>query len=387
MTSDRTHTSDEILAWCRGEQPWLRGWLETLVRHESPSTNRAAVNVLGDELARQLTALGASVERIPGGQRGDHVRAVFPGDGRPILFLGHFDTVWDVGQLARMPLREEDGKLFGPGVFDMKAGIAVSMQAIRAVGRFSRSSRPRIAMLWTSDEEVGSGTSRAAIESTARESRAVLVIEPSLAGGAMKTSRKGCGEFELTVHGVAAHAGLDPGKGASAIHELAHQIVGLQALHDLERGVSVNVGLLSGGTRPNVVAERAQATIDVRVPTVADAIRVEAAVKAIRPRSPRTSLHVRGGFDRPPLERSDAVVRLFEIARDVSRTLGRELGEGAAGGGSDGNFTAAIGVPTLDGLGPQGDGAHAVHEHVVVDDLSWRAALLTGLVHRLGALK
>jgi glutamate carboxypeptidase len=387
MPPSRTHSPDAILAWCRAEQPWLREWLETLVRHESPSTNRTAVNRLGDEIARRLEALGATVDRLPGGERGDHVRATFDGEGPQILLLGHFDTVWDVGQLETMPLREEAGKLFGPGVFDMKGGIAVSTLTLRALDRFADAQRPRVTMLWTADEEVGSGTSRGAIEGEARKSRAVLVLEPSLPGGAMKTSRKGCGEFEVTVHGVAAHAGLDPGKGASAIHELAHQIVAVQALQDLDKGISVNVGLVSGGSRPNVVAERARATIDVRVPSVEDAIRVESAVKALRPRSPRTSLDIRGGFERPPLERSEAVVQLYELAREVSRALGRELGEGGAGGGSDGNFTAAIGVPTLDGLGPQGEGAHAVHEHVVVDDLPWRAAFLAGLVLRLGALR
>jgi len=387
MTPERTDDADDLLAWCRAEAMWLRRWLETLVRHESPSTNRLAVNRLGDEIARQLEALGAAVDRLPGGERGDHVRAVFEGDGPQILFLGHFDTVWDVGQLAKMPLREDGGRLYGPGVFDMKAGIAVSTLAMRALGRFPESPPPRVAMLWTTDEEVGSVTSRAAIEAEARRSRAVLVIEPSLAGGAMKTSRKGCGEFELTVRGVAAHAGLDPGKGASAIHELAHQIVAFEALQDLDRGISVNVGVVSGGSRPNVVAEQAHARIDVRVPSLADAARIESAVRALQPCLPGTSLEIRGGFDRPPLERSAAVVQLFETAREVSRTLGRELREGAAGGGSDGNFTAAAGVPTLDGLGPQGDGAHATHEHVMLDDLPWRAAFLAALVRRLGALK
>jgi glutamate carboxypeptidase len=387
MVSDRTHTPDEILAWCRAEQPWLRSWLETLVRHESPSTDRVAVNRLGDEIAQQLSGLGAAVDRVAGGERGDHVRAVFDGEGPQILLLGHFDTVWEVGQLAHMPLREESGKLFGPGIFDMKAGIAVSALMVRALSRFPEAHPPRIAMLWTTDEEIGSGTSRATIEAEARRSRAVLVLEPSLGGGAMKTSRKGCGEFELTVHGVAAHAGLDPAKGASAIHELAHQIVALEALQDLDRGISVNVGVVSGGSRTNVVADRARATIDVRAPSMVDASRIESAVKALRPRSGRTSLDIRGGFERPPLERTEAVMRLYEVAREVSRTLGRELGEGSAGGGSDGNFTAAIGVATLDGLGPQGDGAHALHEHVLLNDLPWRAAFLSGLVRRVGAIE
>ncbi len=214
-------------------------------------------------------------------------------------------------------------------------------------------------------------------------SEAVMVFEPSLPGGAVKTSRKGCGEFDLRVRGVSAHAGIDPGKGASAIHELARQIVALEALQDPERSVSVNVGVIEGGTRANVVADDARARVDVRVPTLADAARVEAAFQALRPRLPGTSLEVSGGVGRPPLERSPAVARLYEQARVVALELGRELGEGGTGGGSDGNFTAALGVPTLDGLGAVGDGAHALHEHVIEDELPWRAALVAGLMVRI----
>jgi glutamate carboxypeptidase len=239
-------------------------------------------------------------------------------------------------------------------------------------------------MLWTTDEEVGSETSREAIEATALQSDAVLVLEPSLPGGAAKTRRKGCGDFELIVHGVAAHAGVDPGKGASAIHELAHQIVDIEAFHDLDRGVTINVGRISGGSRTNVVAESAHASIDVRVPTLADAAAIDAKLRGLRPHLRGTSLEVRGGVSRPPLERGPHVVRLFELAREVAGELGQELTEGATGGGSDGNFTAALGVPTLDGLGPRGDGAHALHEHVEIADLTWRAAFLAALLSRLG---
>jgi len=277
-----------------------------------------------------------------------------------------------------MPLREEDGRLYGPGIFDMKSGIAVAMLAIRALDEVGATAC--VSMLWTADEETGSTTSRALIEETARESRAVLVLEPSLPGGAAKTSRKGVGEFDLLVHGVAAHAGLDPGKGASAIHELARQILAIEALQDLSRGVTVNVGVVAGGSRPNVIADRAAAKIDVRVETMEDAARLERTMRALQPTRTSISLEISGGVERPPLERSPAVVRLYGRAREVAAALGRELGEGAAGGGSDGNFTAALGVPTLDGLGPRGDGAHAAHEHVIIEDLVWRAALLAGLV-------
>jgi glutamate carboxypeptidase len=240
-------------------------------------------------------------------------------------------------------------------------------------------------MLWTTDEEVGSATSRAAIEDEARRSDAVLVLEPSLPGGAVKTARKGCGEYELRVRGVAAHAGIDPSKGASAIHELARQIVLVQKLQDLDRGVSVNVGTISGGTRTNVVAEEARAVVDVRAPTQADAARVDAAFRALKAVDSRTAVSVTGGMDRPPLERTAQVARLYEQAFEVARELGQALGEGSTGGGSDGNFTAALGVATLDGLGAVGDGAHALHEHVDIESLPDRAALVAGLIARIDA--
>jgi len=322
---------------------------------------------------------------VPQVERGDHVRAVFPGGPTQVLVLGHYDTVWPVGQIERMPLVERDGRLHGPGIFDMKSGIAVAILAARAMRGTPRATPPTIVMLWTTDEEIGSATSRALIEREARASAAVLVLEPSLPGGAAKTSRKGCGEFELVVHGISAHAGLDPGTGASAIHELARQIIAIEAIQDLPRGISVNVGVIAGGSRANVVAAEARATIDVRVPAMADVARVESALAGLSPELRGTRLELRGGVDRPPLERSDRVVRLYELAKGIAADLGRTLGEGGAGGGSDGNFTAAAGVPTLDGLGPAGDGAHAAHEHVIVDDLAWRAALVCELIARVGA--
>jgi glutamate carboxypeptidase len=379
--------SSDLLAWCQAQRGWLRETIETLVGLESPSTDKAAVDRCGAELTSRLDALGAEASRIDGGPRGDHIRADVAGSAARVLLLGHFDTVWPVGQLHRMPLREEGGRLYGPGVFDMKAGIGVAMLAVRALREMRLPDAPQITMLWTTDEEIGSETSRAAIEACARDSRAVLVLEPSLPGGAAKTSRKGCGDFELTVHGVSAHAGLDPTRGASAIHELAHQIVAITALQDPSRGVTLNVGQVSGGSRTNVVADIAHASIDVRVPTMADAAIVEQSLRGLRPRLSGTRLEVQGGVGRPPLERSPGVVGLYEVARDVARELGQDLKEGGTGGGSDGNFTAAIGVPTLDGLGPRGDGAHALHEHVELVDLPWRAAFLAGLMNRLGRVQ
>ncbi|MDP9323860.1 MAG: M20 family metallopeptidase [Acidobacteriota bacterium] len=376
----------ELLTYCQSQDAWLRETIEALVRLESPSHDKAAVDRCGNELERRLTDLGASVERLRQDTRGDHLRAHWKGtrEKGQILLLGHFDTVWDVGSLEQMPLREVDGRLYGPGIYDMKSGIAVSMLAMRALDSLGAGGRPRVVMLWTTDEEIGSGTSRGVIEEEARRSGAVLVLEPSLPGGAVKTSRKGVGEFELIVHGVAAHAGLDPGKGASAIHELARQILNLEALQDPDRGVTINVGVITGGSRPNVVADRASARIDVRVQTMADAALLDSAIRGLRAANPAVGLEIDGAVERPPLERSPGVRRLYKRAVGIAAALGRDLPEGAAGGGSDGNFTAALGVPTLDGLGPQGDGAHALHEHVLVDDLTWRGAFLAGLIESFG---
>ncbi|MEO6212318.1 MAG: M20 family metallopeptidase [Vicinamibacterales bacterium] len=375
-----------LLDFCAANTAVLRSNIETLVRLESPGTNKGAVDRCGAALSRILEDAGASVKRLPQAERGDHIRAEFAGGPRQVLILGHIDTVWDVGQIERMPLVERDGRLYGPGIFDMKSSIAVAQLAAAALSHLTMRA-PRVVMLWTTDEEIGSGTSRSVIEAEAAASDAVLVVEPSLPGGAAKTQRKGCGEFRLTIRGVSAHAGIDPRKGASAIHELAHQIVALQGLTDLERGISLNVGVVSGGTRGNVVAEEASALIDVRVPTMADAQRVEGAIRGLRSRNPAVRLEVEGGVDRPPLERTAGVARLYEQARQVAASLGRVLEEGATGGGSDGNFTAALGVPTLDGLGPEGDGAHALHEHVIIADLPWRAAFLAALMERLNTVK
>ncbi len=265
----------------------------------------------------------------------------------------------------------------------MKAGIAAAMLAMHALQE-SREATAHVVMLWTADEEIGSATSRVLIEETARAASAVLVLEPSLPGGAAKTSRKGVGEFELVVRGVAAHAGLDPDRGASAVHELARQVLAVEALQDPDRGITINVGVISGGSRSNVIADRASAQIDVRIRAMEDAARLEKVIRDLRPTRSSIHLEVSGGIGRPPLERSAAVVRLYEQARQIAAAIGRDLREGSAGGGSDGNFTGALGVPTLDGLGPEGDGAHAVHEHVVLEDLTWRAAFLAGLIESLG---
>ena len=332
----------------------------TLATLESPTSDKGAADACGAEIVRQFRSLGAQVETFPQTDAGDHVRARWGTGGPRLLLLGHFDTVWPVGQVARMPVVHEDGVLRGPGVYDMKAGIALGLYAVEALQALDAFPPAEVSFLLTSDEERGSATSRALVEETARGCAAVLVLEPSLPGGTLKTARKGAGEFILSVTGVSAHAGIEPGQGASAIHELARQIVGVEALRDDARGVSVNVGLVEGGSRPNVVAETARASIDVRVATQADGRDVQAALQALAPHDPRIRLQVDGGFSRPPLERSDGVARLYKVAAELASALGYDLDEGSTGGGSDGNLTAALGVPTLDGLGAVGDGGSRV---------------------------
>jgi glutamate carboxypeptidase len=370
------------LEFCRAKQDWALDALRRLVRQESPTDDPAAVNRCGAALERLLRDVGARVERLSQTHTGDHLRAELGTGPGQVLILGHFDTVWPVGQLERMPLDERDGRLYGPGVYDMKGGLTIALLAMRALAESGPPPR-RIVCLFTTDEEVGSGTSRALIEREALRSEAVLVLEPALPGGGLKTWRKGVGEFCLEVQGVPAHAGADPDKGASAIVELAHQIAQLEALNDCARGISVNVGVISGGTRSNVVAERATAIVDVRMVRQEDAAGTEQAIRGLRPRDARVSLAIGGGMNRPPMERLEGAVRLFGLAREAGRAIGIELEEGGTGGASDGNFTAALGVPTLDGLGAVGDGAHALHEHVVIESIPVRAALLVGLIGRL----
>ena len=369
--------------FCRAQQPWLIDTIESLVRLESPTTDKDAVDRCGAELQKRLESIGGRVSKLPRPDRGDHLLAEFGCGANQLLLLGHFDTVWPVGQLSRMPLKTENGRLYGPGVFDMKAGIAIAMLATRALLETGTSIAHRITMLWTTDEEVGSDTSRGAIEDEARRSAAVLVLEPSLPGGALKTARKGCGGYEVVVHGVSAHAGIEPQKGASAVQELARQILTINALQDLDRGRLVNVVQVQGGLRSNVIPEEARAVVDVRVPTVDDGADLERAMLGLQTADPRTRISVSGGLNRPPLERTAAVARLYDQARTVAKEIGIDLAEGSTGGGSDGNFTAALGVPTLDGLGAVGDGAHALHEHVEISALADRAALVAGLMERI----
>jgi len=382
ILSPETHGFDlehELLAFCEAERGWLIDTILTLAKLESPTDDKVAVDSCGRVLRQQLERMGGQLTCHGQPDAGDHLRAEFGVGASQILLVGHFDTVWPVGQMERMPLDIRDGCLFGPGVLDMKAGIVLGMLATRALTEVT-TSPGRVVMLWTSDEERGSPTSRALIEQEARRSDAVFVLEPALVGGGVKTARKGCGEFRLTVRGIAAHAGIEPHKGASAVHELAAQIVDLQRVRQLGSGVSLNVGIAAGGTRPNVVAEEAHAIIDSRVTTAAEATEVARMIRHRVPTIDGTQVDVAGGFDRPPMERTESVARLYEKARAIARRLGHDLPEGATGGGSDGNFTAAVGTPTLDGLGATGAGPHALHEHIEMGPLPWRAAMLASLI-------
>jgi glutamate carboxypeptidase len=361
--------------------------LAELVRLESPSRDKAALDSLGTHLANRLRRLGASVEIVPNAQGGDHILGRFAEHiaASPALVLGHFDTVWPLGTIGRLPFRvDEDGRAFGPGIFDMKASLVVLLAVMEHFGKHRLWRRP-IWVLLTSDEELGSPTSRGLIEQLARQSGYVLVLEPALADGSLKTSRKGVGRFRLDVQGRAAHAGVAPQDGRSAIVELAHQILRLQDLEDRVAGTTLTVGVVHGGTTPNVVPAHASAEIDVRVASRAEEVRIERALGALHPITSEVCVTVSGSFNRPPMERTPGIANLFEQARRLAAALrpGFELTEGSSGGGSDGNFTAALGIPTLDGLGALGGGAHADDEHILVASLFERAAILSSLLCHL----
>ena len=385
-----TTNAGELLRHFRGRRDELLSLTRALCEAESPSGDaegsRAVVNLL-EESARELEGV-VSVERIaaPGGY-GEHFRLRAFAEGateeRTLLLLGHTDTVHPRGTLRQRPWREEDGRIHAPGVFDMKAACAVAIEALRACVALGTRPRRPVVLLLTCDEESGSHSGRALVEEEARRAEYVLVLEPSAPGGRAKTARKGTGLFTLSVEGRAAHAGLEPEKGVSAILELARQVERVASLARPELGTTINVGTLSGGTHANVVAAEARAEVDVRFSTLEEARRIEDAIRGLQPFDSRASLKVSGGINRPPLERTEAVASLFEKARRVASEFDFELGETSVGGASDGNFAAAYCAAVLDGLGVEGDGAHASHEHIVADRLVPRAAFLAALVASL----
>ena len=388
--TQHTHEGQTIAGYVRyfeERRPALVETIRAMAETESPSDDKKAVDRLGAWLAARFEKLGGKVTVHRQPRYGNHLQIDFPGrDGRgkPILLLGHFDTVYGLGALAQMPCKVEKGRLYGPGVFDMKSGIAFMLHAIEAL-QVRHGGLPQPVRVWlVTDEEVGSESSRAMTEKLAKQSSAVLVLEPSAgARGAVKTSRKGVGEYTVRVTGKAAHAGLDPGAGQSAVVELAHQIARIAEFGEPKRGLTVNVGVIRGGTRTNVIAAEAVAEVDVRIERLADGARIDRKFRALKPVNRKCKLEIAGGVNRPPMERGAGTAKLFAMAQTVAAEIGWKLEETAVGGGSDGNFTAALGIPTLDGLGGIGDGAHATHEHVVIEELPRRAALIAGLLARI----
>lgn len=358
--------------------------LAAWVKLETPTTDPAAVNRLMDLAHRDLEAAGARITRIPGRDGyGDNLVARTPGEGEPVLMAGHLDTVWSVGTLAAMPYAVTGEEAHGPGIYDMKAGSFLAFAATRAILTQKVRTRRPITLLLTPDEEVGSPTSRTLIEEEGRRSHCVLILEPAAADGACVTARKGVGRFVLTIEGKGAHAGGNFQEGASAIVELARQIERLHAMVDLAAGITLNVAPVWGGSRPNVIAPDAGCEIDLRVPTAEAGERMERAILGLAPVDPRCRLRVSGGMNRPPMAETPAILALYEQARAAAGRAGFGLGKQHRGGGSDGNFTAALGVPTLDGLGCPGAGAHASHEHILWPALAPRAAMLADLLETL----
>ncbi|MFL6311176.1 MAG: M20 family metallopeptidase [Terriglobales bacterium] len=390
MSSQSSQSALTHLAFCQQHEGEMLSLLRHMVEIESPSDDKAAVDRMGAFLAEAFERLGGEVTFYPQERAGNHLKAELAGgasggasdraDAKPVLLLGHFDTVWPMGTLEKMPFQIKDGRAFGPGVYDMKAGIAMMIFALRALKESGAAHRP-VTILLDTDEEVGSTTGRPIVEATAKGCEAVLVLEPSQGPqGHLKTSRKGVGDITIRVRGRASHSGVDFEKGRSAIVELARQLLEIVKFTDLSRGITVNPGVIQGGTRSNVIASEAWAEVDLRIARAADAAELEKKFAALKPFDPDCSIELSGGINRPPMERTEGTVRLFGLAKEIAAGMGWKVDESSTGGGSDGNFTSALGIPTLDGLGALGEGAHASNESVVVQELPQRTALLTALI-------
>lgn len=373
----------DILDYARRQTPEMIRMLRQMVEMESPSNEPDALNRLAGFLADQFAPVSREVERIPVSGAGDLVRACTGGGDGALLVLGHMDTVWPLGTLRDRPVRIEGERLYGPGAFDMKGGLTVALFALRTLRALDLRPKRSATFLFTSMEEVGGRAYRHILEREARRCQSVLVLEPPLPGGAVKTARKGTARLILRVRGRSAHAGLAPEQGVNAIIELAHQLVRLSALNEWGQGLSVNVGVIRGGRRANVVPDRAEAEIDIRFPTLEQGRRVIETIRQSQPILDGAEIEVLGDLSVPPMERTEAIVSLYQRARTIAARLGFDLLEGAAGGASEGSYTAAWGIPTLDGLGPDGDGAHAAHEHVLIPSLAERTALLAALLLEL----
>ena len=380
-----TLNTTRYLGFSEQHMPEMLALLQRMVEIESPSDNKAAVDKMGEFLAQEFQNQGGQVKVHKAADYGNHLQIEFAGtkDQKPVMLLGHYDTVWPLGTLAGMPFRVEAGRAYGPGVLDMKAGIVMMMFALRALKEAKANHRP-VKIFLDTDEEVGSASSRPITEAIARDCEAVLVLEPAQGPqGFLKTSRKGVGDFTIRVRGRASHSGVDFEKGQSAIIELARQILEVTKFVDVSRGITVNPGVIQGGTRSNVVAAEASAEVDIRVARMADKAELEQKFANLRPFNPQCKLEITGGLNRPPMERTSGTVRLFEIAQRLAKDIGIDLRESSTGGGSDGNFTSALGIPTLDGLGAVGEGAHAANESMVLDELPKRTAILAGLIESI----
>lgn len=356
----------------------LKPFLKRLVETESPSHDKAAVDRVGAIVAEEARKLGAQIEVVPNQETGDHVIARWKGAGNPILLVCHMDTVFPLGTIETFPYREEEGKIRGPGVSDMKASLVISLGAIEEAYK-NGTTRP-ITLLCTSDEEIGSVTSRALIQKLAKESELVLVMEPALLDGSLKTWRKGGGGFKVKVHGRAAHAGGDHEKGRNAIEEMAHQVIAIQKMTDYSRKTTLNVGVIRGGTVSNVVPEYAEVEIDVRVLQPDEWERVETMMKDLKPVLDGTSIEVTGGLNRGPMPFDDRMQATFSKARTIAAELGIDLKAGGTGGMSDANIVAPLGIPVLDGLGAIGEGYHSEREYIFAGSLAQRVKLISALL-------
>ena len=375
------------LSYFRDRKDQIVQTIRQLVEIESPTENKPAVDRLGELVAGRFEGLAGHAKFHRVQNFGDHLQVDFSGarGGKPVMLLGHLDTVYPMGTLATMPCRVADGRLWGPGSFDMKSGIAFMLHAVEGLRAWHGDTLPRpLTILLVSDEEVGSDSSRLITENLAKKSAAVLVLEPSHgAKGAVKTARKGVGEYVLKVTGKAAHSGLDFEKGQSAVLELARQIVAIQKLIDLKRGLTLNIGTVQGGTRVNVIPAEASAVLDVRVARKQDASGIDRKLRLLKPFNRKCKLEITGGINRPPMERTRTVAALYKKAVQIAKQLGFKLEEAAVGGGSDGNFTSGLGIPTLDGLGGVGEGAHAPGESILISELPKRVALLAALIEAI----
>lgn len=373
----------QILNYLRPQQPAMVEMLAQWVNQDSPTYHKAAVDTMGQMIAHAFVEAGGTLAAVhPQSEMGDHYTITYGQGDRQILVLCHFDTVWPLGEAQKRPFSIENGLGKGPGVYDMKAGTLNGLFALKAIQQLGLQPQHKLVFLLTSDEEIGSPTSRALIEAEARRSSYCLVLEGSR-NGPLTTWRKGVGRFDMEITGVAAHAGVDPEKGVSAVEELARQIQVLHRLTDFKRGITVNVGVVTGGERPNIIAPSARAEIDLRVVTRADGEELTGKILGLQPQVSGCQLQVTGGINRWPFEETPGGLALFEKAQAIARELGFEVDKIGSGGGSDGNFTSALGVPTLDGLGALGYGAHALSEYVVLEALPLRAALVAELMVRL----